>query len=61
RGATGIAVLELAHCTTFPLKIYADMGIAQFMFFRGDAPCEVSYAKRNGKNQNQIGITTARL
>ncbi|AAL83115.1 dCTP deaminase [Pseudomonas phage vB_Pae10145-KEN51] len=60
-GFKGQVVIEIANCTTLPLKIYADMGIAQFMFFRGDAPCEVSYAKRNGKYQNQIGITTARL
>lgn len=60
-GFKGQVVIEIANCTTLPLKIYAGMGIAQFMFFKGDLPCDVSYAMRNGKYQNQIGITTARL
>lgn len=60
-GFKGTVVIEIANATTLPLKVYANMGIAQFMFFKGDMPCEVSYATRGGKYQGQTGLTTARL
>jgi dCTP deaminase len=59
-GFEGQVVIEIANQTPLPMKVYADMGIAQFMFFKGDA-CEISYAKRAGKYQGQLGITTARV
>lgn len=59
-GFEGQVVIEIANQTPLPMKVYANMGIAQFMFFRGD-PCEISYAKRAGKYQGQMGITTARV
>lgn len=59
-GFEGQVVIEIANQTPLPMKVYADMGIAQFMFFKGD-PCEISYAKRAGKYQGQLGITTARV
>lgn len=46
--------------TSLPVKIYLDEGIAQFIFLRGKA-CRTSYADRNGKYQNQEGITLARV
>lgn len=60
-GFKGTVVVEIANCTTLPLKIYADQGVAQFMFFKGDRPCKTSYADKQGKYQNQVGLTTARL
>jgi dCTP deaminase len=60
-GFKGDVVIEIANCSTLPLKVYAGQGIAQFMFFRGDRPCDVSYADKGGKYQNQSGLTTARL
>ena len=59
-GFIGQIVIEIANQTPLPMKVYAEMGIAQFMFHRG-SPCTVSYADRNGKYQNQTGITTARV
>lgn len=59
-GFEGEVVIEIANLTSLPVKIYANMGIAQFCFFRGDKPCEVSYADRKGKYQGQTGITTAK-
>jgi dCTP deaminase len=59
-GFEGQVVIEIANQTPLPMKVYADMGIAQFMFFKGDS-CEISYAKRAGKYQGQLGITTARV
>ncbi len=59
-GFKGQVVIEIANNSPLPLKVYANQGIAQFMFFRGE-PCGVSYADRGGKYQNQTGVTTARL
>jgi dCTP deaminase len=39
----------------------ANEGIAQVLFFQGDEVCEVSYADRKGKYQNQQGILLPRL
>lgn len=60
-GFEGTVVIEIANCTSLPLKIYSGMGIAQFLFFRGSESCEVSYADRKGKYQGQEGIVTARV
>lgn len=57
-GFEGNVVIEIANTTTLPMKVYAGMGIAQFLFLKGN-PCEVSYADRKGKYQGQSGITTA--
>lgn len=58
-GFEGTVVIEVSNSTTVPLKIYANEGISQFVFFRGDA-CEVSYADRSGKYQKQQGIVLPR-
>jgi dCTP deaminase len=60
-GFEGTVVIEIANCTSLPLKIYSEMGIAQFLFFRGSESCEVSYADRKGKYQGQVGIVTAKV
>lgn len=52
-------VIEISNSTNLPLKIYANQGIAQFLFFKGDVPCEISYLDKKGKYLNQIGIQTA--
>jgi dCTP deaminase len=58
-GFKGQVVIEISNATPLPMKVYANQGIAQFMFFESDEPCEVSYADREGKYQNQTGIQTA--
>ena len=60
-GFEGQVVIEIANSTPLPIRIHANMGIAQFMFFLGEQPCEISYAKRNGKYQGQSGITVAKV
>jgi len=60
-GFKGQVVIEIANCSTLPLKVYANQGIAQFLFLKGDRPCMTSYADRDGKYQNQAGVVTARL
>ena len=57
----GYVTLEISNTTPLPARIYANEGIAQVLFFESDDPCEVSYADRKGKYQNQDGIFTAKL
>lgn len=59
-GFEGQVVIEIANQTPLPMKVYANMGIAQFMFHRGER-CMVSYADRAGKYQGQMGVTPARV
>lgn len=54
-GFEGRVVIEAANGTTSPVRIYVNEGIAQFIFFEGNA-CDVSYADRNGKYQGQTGV-----
>lgn len=56
----GRLVLEFRNATALPLKVYANEGIAQVVFFRGNKP-RTTYADRSGKYQDQKGIVTARI
>lgn len=53
----GEVTLEFSNTTPLPAKIYAGEGVAQFLFFRGDVPCDTSYADRAGKYMGQRGVT----
>ena len=57
----GRLVLEMSKSADLPVRIYAGEGIAQVTFFESDEDCEVSYADRQGKYQNQTGLVTPRL
>ncbi|HOW90901.1 MAG TPA: dCTP deaminase [Anaerolineaceae bacterium] len=57
----GYVTLEISNTTPLPAKIYANEGIAQVLFFDGDAVCDISYADRKGKYQNQQSILLPRL
>jgi len=60
-GWEGFVTLEISNTTPLPAKIYANEGIAQVVFFEADEECEVSYAEKKGKYQQQTGITLPRL
>ncbi|MBS4169039.1 dCTP deaminase [Parachlamydia sp. AcF125] len=60
-GWEGYVTLEISNTTPLPAKIYANEGLAQVLFFESDHPCEVSYADRQGKYMNQVGIVTPRI
>lgn len=60
-GWEGHVTLEISNTTPLPAKIYAHEGICQFLFLKGDTPCEVSYADRAGKYMKQTGVTLPRL
>lgn len=57
----GHVTLEISNTTPLPSKIYAYEGIAQVIFFKGEAPCKTSYADRKGKYMKQTGIVLPRL
>ncbi len=52
----GFVTIEISNTTPLPVKIYADEGIAQVIFFEGDEECLTSYADKKGKYQKQTGI-----
>ena len=53
----GHVTLEFSNTTPLPAKIYANEGVAQFLFFESDEICETSYRDRGGKYQGQRGVT----
>src|SRR5579875_1922450 len=57
----GQVTIEISNTTPLPAKIYANEGICQFLFLKGEAPCETSYADRAGKYMNQRGVALPRL
>jgi dCTP deaminase len=57
----GHVTLEFSNTTPLPAKIYANEGVCQFLFFKGDQPCEVSYLDRAGKYMKQTGVTLPKL
>lgn len=60
-GWEGHVTLEISNTTPLPAKVYANEGVAQFLFFKGSSGCEVSYADRAGKYMGQKGVTLPRI
>lgn len=60
-GWRGRLVLEFSNSADLPVRIYANEGIAQCLFFEGNEACATSYADRAGKYQDQDGITHAKV
>ncbi|WP_119679092.1 dCTP deaminase [Indioceanicola profundi] len=57
----GHVTLEISNTTPLPAKVYANEGLCQFLFLKGDPVCDVSYADRAGKYMKQRGVTLPRL
>ena len=53
----GYVTLEISNTTPLPAKIYSDEGLCQVLFFQSDEECLISYKDKEGKYQNQSGIT----
>jgi dCTP deaminase len=53
----GKVTIEISNTTPLPAKIYANEGIAQMVFLRGERVCSKSYADKGGKYQDQVGLT----
>lgn len=52
----GHVTIELANLTQSPIRIYANEGIAQVLFYSGK-DCLTSYKDKRGKYQGQVGVT----
>lgn len=57
----GFVTLEISNTTPLPARIYSNEGIAQVLFFEADEPCDISYADKKGKYQNQQSIALPKL
>lgn len=57
----GHVTLEFSNTTPLPAKIYAHEGACQFLFFKGEQTCNISYKDRSGKYMGQTGITLPKL
>ncbi len=53
----GKVTIEISNTTPLPAKIYAGEGIAQILFLKAEAVCQVSYGDKRGKYQDQKGLT----
>ena len=60
-GWTGHLTIEISNSSDSDVRVYANEGIAQLIFFRGNEPL-VTYADRDGKYQDQpLEVTLARV
>ena len=57
----GHVTLEFSNTTPLPAKIYANEGACQFLFLKGNEPCETSYKDKAGKYMGQRGVTLPKL
>ena len=57
----GHVTLEFSNTTPLPAKIYANEGVAQFIFLKGNEVPEVTYADRKGKYMGQKGVTLPKV
>lgn len=55
-GWEGYVTLEFSNTTPYPVKIYVNEGICQFIFFKADNECEVAYNEKKGKYMHQSDI-----
>lgn len=56
----GFPTISIANTTQIPVRIYANEGLCQVLFFESDEACEVSYGDRKGKYQGQKKIEFAK-
>ena len=56
----GFVTLSIANTTPVPVRIYANEGLCQVIFFQSDEPCDVSYKDRKGQYQTQEKIVFAK-
>ncbi len=57
----GYITVSIANTAPAPVRVYANEGVGQVVFFEADEDCLVSYRDRGGKYQAQPGIWLPRL
>ena len=60
-GWEGHVTLEFSNTTPLPAKIYANEGVAQFIFIKGNEKPKTTYANRKGKYMKQKGVTLPKI
>jgi dCTP deaminase len=52
----GFVTVSIANTTPVPVRVFANEGLCQVLFFQSDEVCEISYKDRKGKYQAQKNI-----
>lgn len=60
-GSEGYVVLELSNTTPLPVKVYANEGVCQFLFFSSEEFPMVNYRSKAGKYMHQKEIILPHL
>ncbi len=60
-GWEGHVTLEFSNTTPLPAKVYANEGVAQFIFLKGNETPETTYSDRNGKYMGQTGSNFTKI
>ena len=60
-GWEGHVTLEFSNTTPLPAKIYANEGVAQFVFLKGNERPEVTYWDRKSKYMGQVGVKLPKI
>ena len=60
-GWEGVVTLELSNTTQLPAKIYANEGVCQFIFLKGNEAPRQTYADKKGKYMGQKGVTLPKV
>ena len=53
----GFITMEISNTSPCPVKLYANEGIGQVVFFESSDACQISYSDRKGSYQSQKTIT----
>ncbi len=56
----GFVTVSIANTTSRPVRVFANEGLCQVLFFQSDEECEVSYKDRKGKYDAQRKIEFGR-
>ncbi len=57
----GHITISVSNTSPFPVRLYANEGIAQIVFLEAKELCETSYADKKGKYQAQKGIVLPKI
>ncbi len=57
----GFVTISVSNTAPFPVKLYANEGIAQIVFLEAAELCATSYADKKGKYQAQKGIVFPKI
>ena len=57
----GYVTVSIANTTSRPVRVFANEGLCQVLFFQSDEPCEVSYRDRKGKYNVQQKIEIPKI